>query len=46
VVKRCRFLRDFVPTKHFFGAFATGLVESFPQISIFHQLINQRGEVA
>jgi hypothetical protein len=46
VLKRFRFLRDFAPTKHFFGAFATGLAESFPQISIFHQLIDPHGEVA
>ena len=36
MVTRLRFLRDFAPTKHFFGAFATGLAESFLQISIFH----------
>jgi hypothetical protein len=44
MVMRFRFLRDFAQTKHFFGAFAAGLAESFPQISIFHQLIDARGE--
>jgi hypothetical protein len=38
VAKRFRFLRDFAPTKHFVGAFATGLAESLPQISIFSSI--------
>jgi len=46
LVKPLGFPRDSARAEIFFRAFSSGLAEFFAQISISHQLIDSRGEVA
>src|SRR5207237_10702006 len=46
LVKLLRFLRDRLPAKLFFDSFASGFPKFFSQLSILHELVDPRGEIA
>src|SRR2546423_173711 len=45
-VKLLRFLRDRLPAELFFHSLASGFPKLFPQLSILHELVDPRGEIA
>src|SRR2546421_12276580 len=46
LVKLLRFLRDRLPAELFFHSLASGFPKLFPQLSILHELVDPRGEIA